>query len=149
MDKIFKIIKYILLMTLLVFIGLFIHKYYLDYPMKKTGIVITAKVIGIFVALIILFIMNIFDIISKEYKVRNVNKYNLLTIISLIPINLIFFRMLFDSTLLSNVKPTEYITKEFLLKNGYLFIDYNSIVIIIIVILLLIYRVINLKKSTK
>ena len=149
MDKFIKIIKYILLITLLVFIGLFIYKYYLEYPMKKTNITITAEVIGMFISLIILFIINILDLLSKNNKVRNVNRYNLLTVISLVPIDLIFFRMLFDNTLLSNVKPTQYITKEFLLQNGYLFIDNNSIVIIIIVTLLLIYRCINLKKSTK
>lgn len=149
MDKFIKIIKYIFLITLLVFIGLFIYKYYLEYPMKKTNITITAEVVVMFISLIILFIINILDLLSKKQKVRNVNRYNLLTVISLVPINLIFFRMLFDNTLLSNVKPTQYITKEFLLQNGYLFINNNSIVIIVIVTLLVIYRCINLKKSTK
>lgn len=148
MNKVFKYIRYILLIILVILFSIFVYKFYIQYKPSKTGIQFTLNIVIMLIALFLLFVMNIWDLLSKKFKVINSLKYNLISIIGLIPINIVFFRILFDKTIITNVK-SNIITKEFLIKEGHSFIEYNSYIIIIIIFLLILYRLINTRKSTK
>ena len=149
MNKLLNIIRHILLILLLVFIGLFIYKYYLDVSLNQTGIVFTFEIILTYFLLFIFYLSCILDIFVKKYKVKDMNRYNKVIIIGIIPILIIFGRMLFDSTIISNLKPIDIINKYFLIGTGYSFFEHNIYVIIILIILMLTYKFINLRKSTR
>lgn len=148
MDKIYKYVKYVLLIFLAVLIGVFVYKFYIKYSLSKTGIQLTLNIVIMLISLFLLYVMNILDLFLKKLKVINSLKYNLISIIGLIPINIIFFRILFDKTIITNVK-SNIIIKELLIREGHSFIEYNSYIIIAIIFLLILYRLINTRKSTK
>lgn len=148
MNKLIKIFKYILLILLFILISIFVYKFYLKYPLSFTGIMFKLNTIIMYILLFVIYIFNIMDLFRKKHKINNESKYNLITIIGIIPVIIIFIRILFDKTILSNIS-TGYISKELLIKEGYSFIEYNSYIIIIISILLILYRIINVRKSTK
>ena len=149
MNKCLYIIKNILLISLLVFIGLFINKYYLMYSSNDTFIIIRPCVLIMFATILIYYIINIINLFNKKNRIKNNLRYNLINVIGLIPINLVFIRILFDKTIISNVKPTPIIPKYELIGFGYSYIESNSYIVIIILVLLIIYYFLNKRKSTK
>ena len=149
MNKCLYIIKNILLISLLVFIGLFINKYYLMYSSNDTFIIIRPCVLIMFATILIYFIIKIINLFNKKNKTKNNLRYNLINVIGLIPINLVFIRILFDKTIISNVEPTSIIPKYELIGFGYSYIESNSYIVIIILVLLIIYYFLNKRKSTK
>ena len=148
MNKALKYIRYILLILLVVLVSMFVYKFYLKFSPNKTGIEFRLSVVIMLASLVLLLIMNILDLFIKKFKVVDSLKYNLITIIGLIPINIVFFRILFDKTIITNTK-TSIITEELLIGEGHSFIEYNSYIIITIIFLLILYRLINTRKSTK
>lgn len=148
MNNIVKYIKITLLTTLAFLTGMYIFRFYILYPPKKTGIELNIYVVIMLILLILLFLINIIDIFVKKYKVYDKFKYNLITIIGIIPINIIFVRLLFDKSIIANVK-SNIITNDVLIGQGHSFIEYNSFIIIIITFLLITYRLVNNRKSTK
>ena len=148
MNKVLKFFRYSFLILLVILVSIYIYKFYIKFSFSKTGIEFRLNVVIMLISLFLLFVMNILDLFLKKFKVINSFKYNLITIIGLIPLNIIFLRILFDKTIITNVK-TNIITEELLLGEGHSYIEYNSYIIIIIIFLLILYRFINTRKSTK
>ena len=148
MSKILPKLKYILLIVLLVLIGLFVYRYYIKYSRNQTAIEITLKMIVMYILLGIYYIINIKNLFRKKSKINNPFKYHLVNIIGILPIIVVFTRMMIDPTIISNIK-SSFVEKGFLIGQGYSFIEYNSLVIIIILILLIVYHFLNIRKSTK
>ena len=149
MNKFCSFIRYIFLIILFIFIIMFITKYYVGVNFSESNININIGIILMFIFLTAIFTINLYDLFGKKYKVKDLRRYNILSILGLIAINLVFFRSLFDKSIIINLKPSGLITKDFLLKNSYSYFKYNSLVVIIISALIILYRIINVKKSAK
>lgn len=107
------------------------------------------KVMLIFIAILAFIILNILDLILKRFSVKNKLSYDLINIIGILPICLLFTRILYDNTLIFNTILKLTYDKEYIIQSLYSYLEYNSFVIILLPILIIIYRLINTVKSTK
>lgn len=149
MRKFFVIIRYLMIVLLIILIGFFIKKDVSIIVKYVKNIDSESKVILMFISIVALIIISIFDVFSKKFKIRNSFKYTLINIIGLFPICLFFARVIFDKTLVFNTMLTSSYNKEYFAESLYTYLDYNSFVITAISILIIVYRIINTEKVTK
>lgn len=149
MRKFCFIMRYLLLIFLIFLISSFMKEYYSSIRSDFRQFEIRYKVMLIFIAILAFIILNILDLILKRFSVKNKLSYDLINIIGILPICLLFTRILYDNTLIFNTILKLTYDKEYIIQSLYSYLEYNSFVIILLPILIIIYRLINTEKSTK
>lgn len=149
MRKFCFIMRYLLLIFLIFLISSFMKEYYSLIRSDFRQYEIRYKVMLIFIAILAFIILNILDLILKRFSVKNKLSYDLINIIGILPICLLFTRILYDNTLIFNTILKLTYDKEYIIQSLYSYLEYNSFVIILLPILIIIYRLINTIKSTK
>lgn len=149
MRKFCFIMRYLLLIFLIFLISSFMKEYYSLIRSDFRQYEIRYKVMLIFIAILAFIILNILDLILKRFSVKNKLSYDLINIIGILPICLLFTRILYDNTLIFNTILKLTYDKEYIIQSLYSYLEYNSFVIILLPILIIIYRLINTVKSTK
>ena len=133
MNKLLILVKYILFIICMFFVGMFFYKY------NFLRNVLTFSFISMLVLFLVALVLNIIDLLGSK-KVNKLVGYNILSIIDLLVILFIFGRTLFDKSIISNQ------LDEYYYIYGFKYCMFYCYFIGILLVLNVIYYFINTKK---
>lgn len=152
MNKLLNYLKIALLLTLTIFITIFMFKSF-RAAIKLDFYTVSYHLISICILFIAYLALNIYDFFKKKSYLYN-TKHNIISIVCITIILLLFIRVLYDPTFLANVPNfnsyySDKIDYYYYFELNIAYIESNTLYIDIILGLLIVYRFINYKKSTK